>query len=42
VTLEQIKADPAFADMDLVRLSRLSVGTVKPDEYKKIITMAGL
>lgn len=42
VTLETIKADPSFADMDLVRLSRLSVGTVKPDVYKKILKMGGL
>lgn len=42
VTLEAIKADPAFKDMDLVRLSRLSVGTVKPAEYKKIMKMGGL
>jgi predicted RNA-binding protein with PUA-like domain len=42
VTLEQLKADPAFKDMDLVRLSRLSVGTVKPAEYKKIMKLAGL
>lgn len=42
VTLEAIKADPAFADMDLVRLSRLSVGTVKPAEYKKILKMGGM
>jgi predicted RNA-binding protein with PUA-like domain len=42
VTLEQLKADPAFADMDLVRLSRLSVGAVKPAEYKKIMKLAGL
>src|SRR4051812_22968740 len=32
VTLEQIKSDPALKDMDLVRLMRLSVGTVKPAE----------
>lgn len=42
VTLEAIKADPDFKDMDLVRLSRLSVGTVKPAEYKKIMKMGGL
>ncbi|WP_276134698.1 EVE domain-containing protein [Polluticoccus soli] len=42
VTLEQIKAEPSLATMDLVRLSRLSVGAVKPDEYKKIMKMAGL
>jgi len=42
VTLADIKAEPSLADMDLVRLSRLSVGTVKPAEYKKIMKMAGL
>ncbi|MBN9482460.1 MAG: ubiquinol-cytochrome C reductase [Bacteroidetes bacterium 43-93] len=42
VTLEAIKAEPAFANMDLVRLSRLSVGTVKPAEYKKILKMGGV
>ena len=42
VTLEQLKADPAFETMDLVRLSRLSVGTVKPAEYKKILKLGGL
>ncbi|MBS1587885.1 MAG: EVE domain-containing protein [Bacteroidetes bacterium] len=42
VTLEQLKADPSFADMDLVRLGRLSVGTVKSAEYKKIMKMGGV
>ena len=42
VTLSDIKATPALKDMDLVRLSRLSVGTVKPDEYKLIMKMGGL
>ena len=42
VTLEQLKADPSFADMDLVRLGRLSVGAVKPAEYKKIMKMGGV
>ncbi len=42
VTLTDIKATPALKDMDLVRLSRLSVGTVKPDEYKLIMKMGGL
>lgn len=42
VTLADIKATPALKDMDLVRLSRLSVGTVKPDEYKLIMKMGGL
>lgn len=42
VTLADIKADKDLADMDLVRLGRLSVGTVKEKEYKKILKMAGL
>lgn len=42
VTLESIKADPTFANMDLVRLSRLSVGKVTPEQYKKILKMGGL
>jgi len=42
VTLADIKATPALKDMDLVRLSRLSVGTVKPEEYKIIMKMGGL
>ena len=42
VTLAQIKAEPSLADMDLVRLSRLSVGAVKPEEYKKVMEMGGL
>jgi predicted RNA-binding protein with PUA-like domain len=42
VTLERLKTDPAFANMDLVRLSRLSVGKVSASEYKKIIKMGGL
>jgi predicted RNA-binding protein with PUA-like domain len=42
VTLADIKADPSLADMDLVRLSRLSVGAVKEAEYKKVLKMGGL
>ncbi len=37
VTLKAIKADPRLADMDLVRLSRLSVGRVTPGEWKHIL-----
>jgi predicted RNA-binding protein with PUA-like domain len=37
VTLAAIKADPKLADMDLIRLSRLSVGRVTPDEWKHIL-----
>jgi predicted RNA-binding protein with PUA-like domain len=42
VTLDTLKTDPAFAEMDLVRLSRLSVGKVTGTEYKKILKMGGL
>ena len=37
VTLAAIKADPKLADMDLIRLSRLSVGRVMPAEWKHIL-----
>lgn len=42
VTLAQIKAESTLQNMDLVRLSRLSVGAVKEREYKKVLAMAGL
>lgn len=41
VTLSEIKATPALAEMELVRLSRLSVAEVRPEEWKTILTMAG-
>lgn len=40
VTLKEIKADPALADMELVRLSRLSVAQVQPEEWERICAMA--
>lgn len=40
VTLKEIKAIPEFAEMELVRLSRLSVAEIRPDEWKKIIAMS--
>lgn len=39
VTLGQIKAEPSLKDMDLVRLSRLSVGRVKEREFRKVVSM---
>jgi len=42
VTLAQIKAEPSLKDMDLVRLSRLSVGAVKEKEFKKVLLMGGM
>ena len=40
--LPEIKADPALADMELVRYGRLSVQSVKPDEFDRVKKMAGL
>lgn len=40
VTLAQMKAEKSLANMDLIRLGRLSVGTVKEEEFKKILEMA--
>ncbi|KPF92045.1 ubiquinol-cytochrome C reductase [Novosphingobium sp. AAP83] len=42
VTLKQVKATPELAQMDLIRLSRLSVGAVRPDEWALILQMAGV
>jgi len=41
VTLAQIKAEPKLADMDLVRLGRLSTQSVKPEEWELVLKMAG-
>ena len=40
VSLKAVKAEPALANMDLVKFSRLSVGKVTPDEWKRIIDMS--
>jgi predicted RNA-binding protein with PUA-like domain len=42
VTLAHVKGEPTLQNMDLVRLSRLSVGAVKAEEYKKVLAMGGL
>ena len=39
--LELIKKNKLLANMDLVRLGRLSVQTVKPEEWKIVMEMAG-
>jgi predicted RNA-binding protein with PUA-like domain len=41
VTLELVKNDPRLVNMDLVRLGRLSVQTVKEEEWKIIMQYAG-
>ena len=40
VSLAILKADKRFANMDLVRLGRLSVQTVKPEEWEWVMEMA--
>lgn len=40
VTLKQIKATPALAEMELIRLSRLSVSAVRPDEWDMVMAMS--
>ncbi len=41
VTLAAIKAEPDFADLALVRQSRLSVMPVSPEHWKKLCRMGG-
>jgi len=42
VTLAQLKADPAFAGLDLLRQSRLSVSPVPEPHWRRILELAGL
>ena len=42
VTLAQIKADEYLKEMQLVKLQRLSVGIVKPEEFDRICMLGGL
>ncbi len=39
VTLAEIKADPALAQFQLVRQSRLSVVPVRPQEWRQVLAM---
>ena len=41
VTLVMIKAEKRLVNMDLVRLGRLSVQTVKPEEWEVVLELAG-
>ena len=40
VTLADIKAEPSLAEIELIKLSRLSVAEIRPDEWHKILGMA--
>jgi predicted RNA-binding protein with PUA-like domain len=42
VTLAAIKADPAFKDLALLRMGRLSVVPVPAELWKKLLGMAGV
>lgn len=42
VTLKQVKAEPQLAEMELVKLMRLSVSEVRPAEWSIILSMAGI
>ena len=41
VTLATIKATPALAAMELLRLSRLSVSAVRPEEWTLVLALGG-
>ena len=40
ITLKEIKADPALAETELIKQSRLSVAEVTPAEWKHIVALA--
>ena len=40
VTLAQIKADKSLANMQIIKLSRLSVSVVTPKEFERIIELS--
>ena len=42
VPLAAVKADPAFADLALVRMGRLSVVPVPAAQWKRLLVMGGL
>jgi predicted RNA-binding protein with PUA-like domain len=42
VPLSAVKADPAFAELGLVRMSRLSVIPVPAADWKRLLGMAGV
>lgn len=40
VTLKQIKADPALAEIELIKFSRLSVAVITPQEWDYILALS--
>lgn len=41
VTLKQVKAEPRLEAMELVKLSRLSVSEVTPEEWRVVLELSG-
>ena len=41
VTLQEMKATPALAALEMIRQGRLSVSPVRPEEWSTILRMAG-
>jgi predicted RNA-binding protein with PUA-like domain len=41
VTLAAIRAEPSLAEIELVRQSRLSVAEIRPEEWARVLAMAG-
>ena len=42
VPLAEIKAEPSFAELGLVRVPRLSVVPVEPAQWKRLLAMGGM
>lgn len=40
ISLKEIKADPALAEIELVKLSRLSVAVITPEEWEYILALS--
>ena len=41
ISLQQMKTDKRFREMDLIRIGRLSVQTVKEAEWKAVMELSG-
>ena len=42
VPLSAVKADPALAELGLVRMPRLSVVPVRPEQWRRLLTLTGV
>ncbi|WP_435417933.1 EVE domain-containing protein [Parerythrobacter aurantius] len=41
VSLKEIKAEPRLSEIELIKLSRLSVAEIRPEEWQIVLEMAG-